>query len=118
MHRIAVSRFVQVRARGTIDGRLIDLSLTGARVQHLGLLRPGYPCVLEFPVGLGRLILASHIVRSAVVGVERTAVGERHLKYESALAFAEVTEEQGAVLASIMDDLSRRADDAQSRVSP
>lgn len=106
MHRIAVSRSVQVRARGTIEGRLIDLSLTGARVEHLGLLRPGYPCVLEFPVGLGRLILASHIVRSAVVGVERTTVGERHLKYQSGLAFAEVTGEQGAALADIMDGLS------------
>jgi hypothetical protein len=36
-----------------VETRLIELSATGARIEHGNLLRPGVACVLELPGSLG-----------------------------------------------------------------
>ena len=94
---------VRARARGTLEVRLLDLSLSGARIEHLGLLRPGASCELEFPAALSPLILSGRVVRSAVVGDEQGPASDRQLRYETGLAFVDVTPDQQAVLTRILE---------------
>jgi PilZ domain-containing protein len=111
MQRVAVGGQIAAWVRGIPKVRLVDLSLGGARIEHLGLLRPGFPCTVEFLASLEPLILVTDVVRCAVVGVERRSVGERHLRCESGLAFAEVTPSQEATLARILEGISPNGDD-------
>ncbi len=90
------------RVRATLDARLVDLSHTGARIEHNNLLRPGFTCTLEFPESLGDLVLSVQVVRSVVVGSEFTPAGERLLRYESGLAFVGVKPEQQKVLEEVV----------------
>jgi hypothetical protein len=86
------------RVRATLDARLVDLSSTGARIEHNNLLRPGFTCTLEFPESLGDLVLSVQVVRSVVVGTEFTSAGDRLLRYESGLTFVNVKPEQQQAL--------------------
>ena len=81
MRRVVVGKHITARVRGILAVRLVDLSLGGARIEHLGLLRPGYPCAVEVLATIDPLLLATRVVRCAVVGVERSTVGERHLRF-------------------------------------
>ncbi len=93
------------RVRATLDARLVDLSKTGARIEHNNLLRPGFTCTLEFPQSLGDLVLSVQVVRSVVVGTEFTQVGERQLRYESGLTFVGLKPEQQKMLEEMVDRL-------------
>jgi PilZ domain-containing protein len=110
MRRVAVGNHITAWVRGILKVRLVDLSLRGARIEHLGLLRPGFPCTVEFLATFEPLILVTDVVRCAVVGVERRAVGEGHLRCESGLAFAEVTPAQEATLARILEGVNPNGD--------
>jgi hypothetical protein len=81
-----------------LEARLVDLAITGARIEHHNLLRPGFTCTLELPAALGGLVLPVRVVRSTVVGTETSATGERLLRYESGVAFGELTADQQATL--------------------
>ena len=91
------------RTRGTGAVRLVDLSLTGAHLEHLNVLRPGYGCTLELPAALGSLVLAAQVMWSQVVGTEKSPEG-RLLRYQSGLMFPRVTPEQRNVLARVLAD--------------
>ncbi len=108
MPRIAVAQGLALGARAShiVEVRLLDLSQGGARIAHLGLLRPGARSVLELPPSFGPLILPVEIARSQVVGTQPTPLGERQLCYESGLAFVDPTAEQRAILAGILRRLS------------
>jgi len=93
------------RVRATLEARLLELGTTGARIEHHNLLRPGFTCTLELPQALGGLVLSVRVVRSAVVGMGKRATGEQVLRYESGVAFAELTTEQQATLESVVDRL-------------
>ena len=45
------------RVRGLPEVRLLDLSLTGAQIEHLDLLRPGLACTLDLLPPCGALSL-------------------------------------------------------------
>jgi PilZ domain-containing protein len=107
MRRLAVVTHIPARAHGTIPVRLVDISLEGARIEHLSQLRPGFPCALELPPPAGPLSLATHVVRSSVVSNRRRVRGDRHFRYESGLAFAEVTAEQQVGLTRILESACR-----------
>jgi hypothetical protein len=81
-----------------LEARLVDLAITGARIEHHNLLRPGLACTLEFPSALGALVLPVRVVRSSVVGTEMSATGERVLRYESGVSFVDLSAEQRAAL--------------------
>jgi hypothetical protein len=85
---------------------VLDLSATGARIEHPNLLRPGFACTLEFPQSLGGLVLPVRVVRSAVVGTEEVATRDRVLRYESGLTFASLTAEQQATLETVLTRLA------------
>jgi PilZ domain-containing protein len=94
---------VRARARGALEVRLLDLSLSGARIEHLGLLRPGASCELEFPAALSPLIVSGRVVRSAVVGDVQRPAGDRQLRYETGLVFVDMTPDQQVVLTRILE---------------
>ncbi len=100
--RVAVTGRPGGRVRATLDARLVDLSKTGARIEHNNLLRPGFTCTLEFPQSLGDLVLSVQVVRSVVVGTEFTAAGDRLLRYESGLTFVKTKPEQQKALEDIL----------------
>ncbi len=118
MPRIAVAQGLAIRARAShiLEVRLLDLSQGGARIAHLGLLRPGARSVLELPPLFGPLILPVEIARSQVVGTQPTPLGERQLCYESGLTFVDPTAEQRAILAGILRRLSLASSQESERL--
>ena len=106
--RILVAGCLGARARATLDVRILDLSASGARIEHYDLLRPGATYAFELPPTLGSLVLTAKVVHSAVVGTEATTDGERHLRYQSGLTFVGITAEQQSALAAILERLTPR----------
>ncbi len=104
--RAAMVPPLPVHARAPMQLRLLDLSLSGACIEHFACLRPGSSCVLEFPPALGPLALTAQVVRSVVVGVEQGPREARRLRYESGVAFVNVTPDQRAALAHLLGRLS------------
>jgi hypothetical protein len=92
-----------VRVRSNLPARLVDLSLTGARIAHLDLLPPGSPTSVELPAATGSVALSVRVAWSSVVGSEPSPEGERRLRYHSGLAFVGLTAEQQATLANILE---------------
>jgi len=103
--RILVVGRLGARARATLDVNVLDLSRSGARIEHTDLLRPGATYAFELPPALGSLILTARVVHSAVVGTEAIPDGERQLCYQTGLTFVGTTAEQQAALAAILERL-------------
>ena len=103
--RILVVGRLGARARATLDVNVLDLSRSGARIEHTDLLRPGATYAFELPPALGSLILTARAVHSAVVGTEAIPDGERLLRYQTGLTFVGTTAEQQAALAAILERL-------------
>ena len=101
--RITLPSHPAAQTRATETVRLLDLSLFGARVEHLNILRPGTACQLELPAALGPLALGVQVVWSRVVGTEPRSEGERLLRYQSGLTFPQVTAEQHTILAQALE---------------
>ena len=96
----------------THDGlavRLLDLSLMGARIEHLGLLRMGLPGSLELSAALGFLLLPTQVVWCAVIGADGPPGADRQLRARSGLRFAELTDYQQAVLTRALQELTAGA---------
>jgi hypothetical protein len=104
--RLAVPGRPGGRVRATVDARILDLSATGARIEHSNLLRPGFTCALEFPQSLGDLSLPVRVVRSSVIGAEGVPTGDRMLRYESGLDFGDLSTEQRAALEAVLARLA------------
>jgi hypothetical protein len=96
-------------ARSAVEVRLVDLSLTGARIEHWGLLNPGAPCELRLPAPLGHLTISAQVVWCTVLRAERRAGGDRQLRSCSGLRFATLTAHQQAVLSATLEQLARTA---------
>lgn len=106
--RFLVAEQLGGRAGATLEVRLVDLSATGARIEHAHPLTPGSDCTFEFPPTLGALVLSARIVHSISLTDSESVEGEeiRQYRYQSGLAFVEVTAEQQAVLAAVLERLS------------
>jgi len=94
------------RVRATLDARLLDLSYFGVRIEHHNQLRPGFACTLELPQAIGGLLLPVQVVRSVVVGTEKSPTGDRLLRYESGLTFVNLAGEQREALGVILNRFS------------
>jgi hypothetical protein len=103
--RISIIGRPTTRARATLDVQICDLSLKGARIEHLSLLRPGSTCTLELPPPYGGMVLAAQVVWSRVIGTQEGHPGERHLRYQTGIRFAQITKEQQAVLGSALEKI-------------
>lgn len=103
MPRIPLPGRPTARTRVTETVRIVDLSLTGVRLEHLNLLRPGAACTVELPSLLGGLVLAAQVVWSRVTGTEPGPEGQRLLRYQSGLLFPQVTSEQKTSLTQALE---------------
>ncbi len=101
--RFAVPGRLTLRARGTREVRLLDLSIGGARIEHLDILRPGSPCVLEFPPTLGVPPVSAQVAWSRVLGTEPSPDAKWPARYQSGLTFVGVTTRQWAALARSLE---------------
>lgn len=115
--RLRITGRPTTRVRPTLEARLVDLSLTGARIEHLGLLRPGFPCTIELPAAKGSVALSSRIVWSSIVGSDTGPGGERILRYESGLEFTGLTAEQRAALSSFLEQAAHAASGSDGKPS-
>jgi hypothetical protein len=94
-------------AQNAVEVHLVDLSLTGARIEHWGLLNPGAKCELRLPAPLGKLTISAQVVWCTILRAERRAGGDRQLRSSSGLRFAALTTHQQAVLAGTLEQLTR-----------
>lgn len=115
--RIPIVGRLAARARPSLDVRLLDLSLAGARIEHLDLLRPGLPCTLKVPAAIGSLVVSARVVWSSVIGSEQSPAGERLLRYQSGLVFVGLTAKQQAALVSILERLTPGGGVGEARLS-
>jgi len=115
--RFLVAERLGVRASATLEVRLVDLSATGARIEHDHPLTPGVACTFQFPPTLGSLVLTARVVHSMVFTSEKGEMGDGVARYQSGLFFVDVTADQQAALAAILKRLSPGCtlDDAQQR---
>ena len=96
--RTTLAKRPSARVPGLREVRLLDLSLAGAQIEHLGLLRLGAPCDLELPPPFGACRLPAQVVWCTVIGRQRKLGGESHLVSRSGLRFTTLTIAQHAAL--------------------
>ena len=101
--RATLDERFSARVRGLRGVHLLDLNLTGARIEHLGLLRLDASCDLELPPPFGALTLPAQVVWCTVIGRKRKLGGESHLVSHTGLRFTTLTVAQRAALASFLE---------------
>jgi len=94
------------RVQGMREVRLVDLSLTGAQIEHLDLFRLGANCGLDLPPPFGALSLPAQVVWCTVIGRKRKLGGESHILARSGLRFTPLTVGQHAALAETLQHLA------------
>jgi hypothetical protein len=85
--------------------RILDLSVAGARIAHVDLLKPGLPCTLELPAPFAMVQLSARVVWSLFGGGEPTRESDEQLNYQSGLAFTGLTREQQTALSAALETL-------------
>jgi len=104
--RIQLANRPVARVRGLPEVRLLDLSLTGAQIEHLDLLRPGTTCTLDLPPPSAALSLPVQVVWCAVIGRKRKVGSASHLVSRSGLRFTTLTGAQHTALADTLQYLT------------
>ena len=94
------------RVRGLQEVRLLDLSVTGAQIEHLDPLRPGTTCTLDLPPPSGALSLPVQVVWCAVIGRRHKVGSASRLVARSGLRFTRLTGAQHAALADTLQHLA------------
>jgi PilZ domain-containing protein len=79
--------------------RLLDLSAEGVRIEHPGHLHEGLVLFVDLPLDLGGVRLTGKVVWTRLRKGEQTFEGDKHVTYQSGLAFIGITPEQQAALA-------------------
>jgi hypothetical protein len=115
--RVPIAGGLSGRAKATVDIHILDLSLTGAHIEHSAQLPPGSPCTIELPPEGKPLFLSAQVVWSVLVGAQQIQGGERVLRYHSGLSFIALTADQRRVLASLLEELSAGSNPPESRLS-
>ena len=108
--RFLVAERLGVRAVTIQEVRLVDLSLSGVRIEHDNPLRVGSVCSFEFPPTLGSLVLPGRVVHSTVIRSEGRAEGNALVRYQSGLRFLDLTPDQQVALAAVMGRLTSMSD--------
>ncbi len=79
--------------------RLLDLSAEGVRIEHPGHLHEGLVLFVDLPPDLGEVRLTGKVVWTRLRKGEQTFEGDKHVTYQSGLAFVGLTPEQQGALA-------------------
>ena len=100
--RVAIEGRVASRVQSLVEATLVNLSQTGALVTLPMLLRPESRCDLLVWVGKRDLRLNARVVRSIVGRATKPAEGLGDLVYHTGLEFLDLTREQQAQLATLL----------------
>ncbi len=87
--------------------QLLDLSLAGARIEHVELLHDWGTFPMDLPRALGGGQVRGQVVWSRVLERRRVVEGKRWLGYQSGLAFTHSTPEERAALAVALVRIAR-----------
>jgi len=104
--RMTLGERSAARVRGMREVHLLDLSRTGAQIEHLDLFRFDASCALDLPPPFGALSLPAEVVWCTVVGRKRKLGGESHLVARSGLRFTTLTGAQHVALAQTLQYLA------------
>ena len=104
--RTTLAEWPAARVRGVRAVHLLDLSLTGAQIEHLDLVRLGAPCALELPPPFGALSLRAEVVWCTVIGRQHRLGGASRLVARSGLRFIRLTGAQHTTLADTLRHLA------------
>jgi PilZ domain len=96
---------------------ILDLSVLGARIEHLEPMREGGECYLDLPPSLGRVRLTGRVVWTGLRGSEQTLEGDRRHHYQTGIEFTGLTVEQQTALACALETL-KAASNAKDRPPP
>ncbi len=83
-------------------GRLVDLSSTGARIEHADPVYEGLVCDVDLPPALGRGRLKGRVVWTKLHKRLQTFEEETRVLYQTGLAFVDITPEQREALAAAL----------------
>ncbi len=70
--------------------RVVDLSASGARVEHAHDLSPGQPCVLDLRLDGVEVHLRAHVAWCQLYSVGSDPDGAEEVRYRSGLEFADL----------------------------
>ncbi len=111
---------VEERTAGQItaiyEASLINISVDGALIEHLDLVRPGTLSVLTFVVRGQEVSLRCRVVRSAVHRTEVWTEGERELIFRTGLEFLDMSEDSLRLIDEYIESLKRQSLDAEFEV--
>lgn len=96
--RIRLASWPAAWVRGVQEVRLVDVSVAGAQIEHLAVLRLGAACAVELRLLGEAWTLAGQVMWCAIVGRKRKLGGESHLVARSGLRFTTLTAAQHAAL--------------------
>ena len=88
-----------------LRGRLLNLSATGARMEHTNLMYEGRVCNVDLPPALGRCWLKARVVWTKPHKPAQTFKGKTLISYQTGLAFVDLTPEQQLALADALQIL-------------
>jgi len=127
VERLSVPRHLRGLGRGGKAMQLLDLSLAGARIEHVEPLPDWSDFPIDLPGTLGGGQVRAEVIWSRVSEHRQVAEGRRWLAYQSGLAFPRSTpEEQAALTAALvriagewaldmLRDLRRQAEQDRAR---
>ncbi|HEV8664176.1 MAG TPA: PilZ domain-containing protein [Candidatus Methylomirabilis sp.] len=87
--RLPVPGRVEATVTAEIATALVDVSATGALVEHLHMMRPGYLYRVRFVASETAVDLTCRAVRSFIVGRQPSGEEEAELVYRTGLEFIE-----------------------------
>ncbi len=82
--------------------RLVDLSATGARIEHTDPVYEGLVCDVDLPPALERGRLKGRVVWTKLHKRAQTFGGNTRVFYQTGLAFVDITAEQREALAAAL----------------
>lgn len=84
---------------------VINLSASGAMIEHVDRLCPGGICILFLPLPGVNLRLRAQLVWSQVIKIDRVSEGGGSIRFRSGLHFPNLTEVEAAHLRQYLADL-------------
>ncbi len=114
--RWAVEEHAVGRITAIYEASLINISLGGALIEHMHLVRPGTISFLTLWIHGQEVNLRCRVVRSVVLRSEVQADGEHELVYRTGLEFLDTPEDLLRQIDEYIESLKRQSPDAESEV--
>jgi hypothetical protein len=99
--RVKLGGGVVAKVQTVLQAPIVDLSVTGALVEVEEALRPGARCTVRIPVSDDDVLrLSARVVRSILVSLAQRGDGARLPRYQAAVEFVDVSEEDAVRLSA------------------